>query len=292
MPLLKIQYGHFESGEFTPENSVSLDSIFKIFEENTQIIPLKYSYTINKPYIKFFLRNEGNYLKVSHYAKDAFQVDFYNILDKKLHTGNFYKKSTKQILANFAEENYEAINNKIPITNSNAKQFINSFENLDFTYSYKYKGYLFHILNSILILPFLGVLYLFFNQPFGLLELFMLCFFLLPMLLLIVFLIRIDLNYVKNSKGKIITISSGAQQIKFIQDEKELIFFKSDIREVITYESSGGRNPFMAYSFTKIILKNDIKIDISFMILENDRILNKLKRIPPKRIYVYYPYIK
>lgn len=292
MLYLKIQYGHYESGEFTSEISVTLDSLLKIFEENTQTISWKYSYTINKRYIKFYLRNEKSYLRVSHYAKDAFQVDYYNIQDKKLHSGNFYKKSTKQLLTYFAEENYEAICLKIPRNNNNAKLLINSFENLNFTYSYKYRGYLSHVLNSVLILPLLCPVYLFLNQTFDLPMLFMLCCFLSPFLLLIIFLIRIDLNYVKNSKGKIITISAGAPQIKYIQDNQELIFNKSDIKEVISYDASGGRNPFMAYSFTKIILKNDIKIDISFMILENDKILNKLKRIPSKRNYVYYPYIK
>jgi hypothetical protein len=292
MLILKIQYDSYEAGEFTAEQCVDIDTLLDIFEENTQIIQTKRSYTIKRPYIKFFLKNGDNYLKISHFAKDAFSVEYCNEPDDKLYVGNYYKKTIKQILVNFSENNFEALNKKIPRTNKNEKQLIKAFFKLDFTYLYRFRGYFDLIFNSILFFPLaIGGILLLFKTPLGFLSLFPLTFLLFPILILY-FLIRLNMNYVRNSKGKNITISSGLTTIKYVCDNHEIVFDKTDIKELLIYEASGYRNPYSNYSFARIILKNGVTIDISHMILDSYLISYKLNKIPSKRIRKIYPYIK
>jgi hypothetical protein len=292
MLILKIQYDSYEAGEFASEQNVNIDTLLDIFEENTQIIQTRRSYTIKRPYIKFFLQHGDNFLKISHFAKDAFSVEYCNEPDDKLYQGNFYKKTIKQILVYFSENNFEALNKKIPRTNKNEMQLIKAFYKLDFTYSYRYRGYFDMLFNSILFLPLAicGILLLYIT-PLGGLTLIPLIFLLSP-LLIICFLIRLNLNYIKNSKGKIITLSSGSTMIKYVYDNHTIEFNKSDIKELIIYHASAHRNPFSSYSFARLYLKNGTTIDISHMILDSYLVSYKLNRIPSKRIYKIYPYIK
>jgi hypothetical protein len=292
MLILKIQYDSYENGEFTAEHIVDIETLLDIFEENTQIIQTKRSYTIKRPYIKFFLQSEDNYLKISHFAKDAFSVEYCNEPDDKLYFGNFYKKTIKQILILFSENNIAELNRKIPRTRKSEKSLIKSFLKLDFTYSYRYKGYFDLILFSVLTLPFvISAIVLLFKTPTSYFILIPFLFFLFP-LSIPFFLIRLNLNYVKNSKNKSITISSGSSIIKYVQDNQAIEFDKSDIKELEIYEASGYRNPFSSYSFARIILKNGTSIDISHMILDSFSISYKLKIVPTKTIRKFYPYIK
>jgi hypothetical protein len=292
MLILKIQYDSCEAGEFSSEQSVNLDTLLDIFEENTQIIQTKRSYTIKRPYIKFFIQNEDNYLKISHFAKDAFSVEYCNEPDDKLYSGNFYKKTIRQIIIYFSENNFGAINRKIPRTKKNETALIRTFQNLDFTYSYRYRGYFDLTFFSVLFLPLcIGEILLLVDTPFSFLTLIPLTLLFFPILILF-FHIRLNMNYVRNSIGKNITISSGSKTITYIYDNHAIEFNKSDIKELIIYEASGYRNPFSFYSFARFILNNGVIIDISHMILDSYLISYKLKRIPTKTIKKIYPYIK
>jgi hypothetical protein len=288
---LKLQYDTFEEGEFTNEQNVSLESLLGIFEKNTEIIKSKWSYTITKPYIKFFIQIGQNYLRIQHFAKDAFTVHYCNDPDEKLYQANFYKKTVLNIITLFCQEKYEDLNKLIPRTSDNEAVLIKLFIKKDFIYHYKHRGLFFLVFNSVFNLVFFAG---FLIAAIGVRET---MFFFFPLLMALLFLsLTISLfvlenNYIKNSRNKTIQISSGSQKIVITNNEQRNEFNKSDISEVVFY-ANGSRSGFNEYSFSKIKFKDGRHFNISFMLIDIWILEYKLNGVKTRRENKFYPIMK
>lgn len=291
MLTLKLQYDTFETGEFTEEYTVDTNSILEIFEEHTKIIKTKLSYTISKPYVKFFLKNGENYLLVMHFAKDAFPIEYCNELDDKLYSGNFYKNSVKTILELFSNKSFDALNKAIPRTKKNGLSLIRCFKREDFTYNYKYGGLAWLIIHTVLTFPFIVII-----VAFGLKYSFNFAFFFISIIMSffpisVVMHFFLNYNYVKKSKGITIKISSGSSKITINHFNYLYEFEKSEIKEIKIYEAAGLRNPFNGYSFSRIVLNDNRAFNITNMIIEPYELEYKLRGIECKTLRKFYPYI-
>lgn len=292
MVTLKLQYDTFETGEFTEEQSVDTDTLIAIFKEHTEIVKTKYSFTICKPYVRLFVQDGNNFLEVKHFAKDVFAVDYCNDPDTKLYTGNFYKRSVITILELFADGNFEALNKAIPRTKKSEEVLVKQFKPEDFTYTYRYRGLWSLLFNIIMPLPLTLLWMIFivmsFSNPIYLFLALIFSYF--PAIL--VMLLLLNHNYIKNSKGKSIRISSGSPEIVYTNNGVVSVINKSEIKGFSTNVSSGPRNPFAGFSYTRIVLNDGSAIVISHLLLDPLFLKAKMLKISNKTVFKFYPYIR
>lgn len=111
---LKLQYKNYETGEFTEEKSVDKESLLSIFDQNTEIVHLRRTYTIKEPLISFYIKAGESYLRIMHFAKDAFTIWYCNEYETVLFKGYFYKKSTRKIIGLFIDNKIEELYELIP----------------------------------------------------------------------------------------------------------------------------------------------------------------------------------
>jgi hypothetical protein len=288
MTTLKLQYDNFDTGEFTEEKTVDKQTLLTIFDENTEIVKANRTYSIKRPLIKFYLRKGENYLCIMHFTKDAFKVWYCNDPDTRLFEGNYYKKNVRKLLELFFDNNLVELNKFIPRTTKSEKSLISLFMTSDFLYIYRPKGLIYLALCTLMFLP--GVylfIYLTFISQDKVLAIMTSIF---P--LIIIFHFILHFNYIKRSKNISIKVSSGSSKVVVYDDKKLYEFSKEDIKEVFQVTGSGFRNPYIGYSFSRIIL-NDSKIfDISYMIIEPYELKYKLSNVPTKQIARFYPFIK
>lgn len=288
MTTLKLQYEFYEEGEFTDEESVNYNSIKSIFEEKTEIIKTKSSFTINEPYTKFYIRNNNNYLKISHFAKDAFTVEYSNVIDNRFHSGNFYKKSIMPIIELFCNQNYLELNKIIPSTNKNVSELIKSYIAKDFTYHFSHKGIIWLLINCIITVALnIYIIGLILSKPI----LFIL---IIPSIFSVMLIMHffLHINHITKSKNSSIRISSGCPKIVYMNNSNKKEFDKSEILKVINYSGFPTKNPFANYSFTRVFLKDNSSIEIGYMIIDGYDLRYKLRKINFEIKYVFYPYIK
>lgn len=292
MVTLKLQYDTFETGEFTEEQTVDTDTLIAIFKEHTEIVKTNYSFTICKPYVRFFVQDGNNFLEVKHFAKDVFAVNYCNDPDTKLYTGNFYKRSVITILELFADGNFEALNKAIPRTKKSEEVLVKQFKPEDFTYPYRFRSSWNYIYSFIVLLPgslvWLYFIYISFSNPSNLFLALILSNF--PIIL--VMLLLLDNNYIKNSKGKSIRISSGSPEIIYTHNGEARVINKSEIKGFSTNVSSGSRNPFAGFGYTRIVLNDGSAIVISHLLLDPLFLKTKMLKIPNKTVFKSYPYIR
>lgn len=300
MTTLKLQYGNFETGEFTEEKSIDKESLLELFEQNTEIVPLYSTYTIKRPLIKFFVKTRENYLCVKHFAKDAFTVWYCNDLDKKVFEGNFYKESVIKILELFIDSKFDELDKFIPRTTKSKKALIKEFIAIDFIYAYKRRGVFFLIFYSVLSSPlyyiFLSFIFLVHNRSFVTIKLLLSTATLFLVLSVFpianLFLFRLYFNYTKHSKNISIKVSSGSANITIYNETEIVEFTKDEIKILLQYFGAGVKSPFALYSFSRIILNDNRVFDISYMIIDPYELQLKLSKVPTKRIDKFYPYIK
>jgi hypothetical protein len=289
---LKLQHDTFEEGEFTSEQDVSLEDLLTIFQNNSQIVKTKRAFTINRPYITFFIQEGENYLRLSHFAKDAFSVYYCNDPDDKLFIGNFYKKTVLKIISLFGQDQHDELVKLIPRTSESEKALIKLFIRDDFFYSYKLRGRGSLIFYTLLFLP--TGLFFFFTA----LKMFNTALFFFPLafglffIITLILLYRIQLNHINDSKFKTIKISSGSSIVEINDNGQSSVFNKSEIREVIFYYTLAFKNPFADYSYSKIILKNGTTFNISYMILDQLILSHKLSGVTTRDVHKYYPIIR
>ncbi len=293
MLTLKLQYGFYEPGEFTREEQVSLERLLEIFDECTGIIQFRRSFTIKRPQIGFYLQNDENYLKVRHFSRDVFSVEYCNESDPIVYFGKFYLKSIHHILFHFANRNFEALSKKIPPGTEKKSSFVKTFKKLNFTYTYRYLGYIPLFFSLLLFAPSIVLLLNeTFTEPFDLFKLGPAFFLMIILGVPLILTISLDINHYKHSKEKAITISSGSPVIIIKNGNNELVINKSEIREICFIRSSAWRAPFGFYEYSRIILNNGSKIDISDMILGFFKISRKANRIPTRNLEEFLPYVK
>lgn len=288
MMTLKLQYDHYETGEFTEEKSVDKETLLTIFDQNTELVPFHKTYTIKRPLIKFYIKKGENYLCVMHYTKDSFTLWYCNEPDTKLFEGNYNKKRARKIIELFIEDKFDQLNKFIPRTTYNEKLLIKSFIKSDFLYTYKKRGEFLLILYSAILSP---MHYLFLSSIFILHDLYLASIIsIFPIVNF--FLIMLHVNYIEHSKNTSIKISSGSKHVIVSKDGKTYEFNKGEIKILLQYIGVVGRNPFAQYGFSRIVLLDNRTFDISNMIIEPFELRYKISKVPTKCIEKIYPYIK
>lgn len=297
---LKLQYDSFETGEFTKEQEVDLHTLLTVFEENATIVKsyTRNRITINRPGVCLYLQDGQNFLRVQHFTKDAFTVDYCNDPDDRLYSGNFYKKSVKAILTLFAQQQHSQLCKQIPRTQRSESHTIKLFKEDDFVYHYKNQylfSYLFNLFAEIFLFIFFFAMLVFSIVEYDRMGAFILFPLILTLLLLalIISVLILQKNYLENSKNKSIKVSSGSPEIVITENGKRITFNKSDIREVLFCGNFSIRRRLSLNNFShiKIILKDKRVLNVTNMLIEGELLLHKLKNVPNKKVYQFYPYI-
>jgi hypothetical protein len=289
---LKIQYSHYETGEFTEEQPVDESTLLRIFKEHTELIETPHSFTIKRAFVTFYITNENHYLRIMHFAKNAFVVEYMNTTDNIPHMGNFYINTVEDIIIEFARGNYYCLVNKIPLPKEKNNPLLDElFEEKRFVYSYKRRGFwslLFFIamLSTLTIMYLLAIIAVFFSPI-------VILFIPFPLLLSfgIFYTFKIYATYKESSEGISIRITTGSSKFTLTKKNESKEFNKSDMKELRIYSTNQYKMPWGDYNFCRLIFNDKKTIDITFMIMDHWILESKFKGVPVIKIDKFYPYI-
>jgi hypothetical protein len=284
MAILKLQYIHYEPGEFTKEIVVDKENMLALFDDKTTFVLITRSYTIRIPLIKFFIRSEDNYLYIEHIKQNEFKVSYCSTDGTNLLEGNYYIHDVRKILELFMDARFEVLDKAIPRSNDNVMHLKSLFINHDFIYTYKEKNVFMLVAINILSLFFFFFIFVSVQNIYAeMASTFILLF--------VFFYLRLHFNYIKKSKNISIQVSSGTYKVVIWDGLKPYEFRKSDILEIRQYICYISRLPFHFYSFSRIILNDYQHYDISSMVLHHDSLKFKMASVKFRRISKIYPFI-
>jgi len=290
----KIQYIHSEVGEFQLNKYLTCERIIEIIIDETSERFLSNTSTIKHPNISFYLTNDDSYLKITHFAKNVYTINYTSNEIPEVRIGNFYFKSVVELVKLFCNSKKEEFLNRISKKEGKKKKMLKGFKEKSFEYFYNPYDVNFFFIIFYLTLSAIIIFSFAFtstkeNNDWGVLF-FVLSFFLIPCY----FLVRIHLNYIKFSKGISIKLSGGNETVIIHKYDEKFEFQKSDIKELLIFNPFFfmSDSPFELYGYSKFTLKNGMVFNISCLVMKIHEVRFKNWKIPMKIVKRYYPIIK
>jgi len=267
---VKIRKENFEDGEYTPEEYIECDEVIRFFEG--------FDWTKDAEHTSeclIFSNAAKKLFCIEKYSKDVYQLYVIDFL-----TRYYLHKTTRN--AGVIKALNKFINNQEPVdedkfVREGDKAFVNSFKARTFLY-------------DVTFLRQLGA------------SIFWLIYFALFFVGSIAFLIRLDsikitasifsififfwlpglivhINYLIHNRKMQIQISRGNKVFVVNQNGVSTSYSKDDIKEIIQYQSPGGKVSWAYYGFTRIIFNDNSSIVITNLLMDEFQ-LNYNKFLP------------
>jgi hypothetical protein len=275
--ILRVDFKTDIFREFDIDKEVSLNEFIEIFNEHTTLKETQNSYTINSPFINMYLINGSYYLKITHFAKDAFAISL-NIDGEKFgYTGKYYKDSIPKIVSAFSEYRIQDLKSYLKEKVSARKWSPIDFEVTDYTFFQK--GFFRpEMIPDIIIFFAINSLLFFVSDSIFMIVITITCSF-----SIISHQALFYINHYKCSKNIIVIISRNELKIRI--DGIEKIIKNNDIKSVV-YHSQRSMT-----TYSDVTLKNGNIFQFSEEIFNINKIANSslnIKTVLSNR----FPYIK
>lgn len=238
--ILRVDFKTDIFREFDIDKDVSLNEFIDIFNELTTLKETQNSYIISSPFMNMYLINGIYYLKITHFAKDAFILTL-NIKGEKYgFTGKYYKESISKIVSAFSENRIQDLKSYLKEKISARKWNPKDFEATD--YSFFQKRFFRPVMISDIVIFFAINSMLFFVSD----SIFMIVLTINCSFSIISFEALFYINHYKCSKNIIVNISRNELKIRIDGIEK---IIKNNEIESVVYHS---QRSYTTYSDVKL----------------------------------------
>lgn len=231
---------------------------------------------------------DGNLLKLEHFDKDIFVVDWGSESGDKVKVDSFPREKIADIITWFSEGSYSRLESILELQRGTFDELEKNFEENHANYTYNLRG--FELFTACGGFSWLYV-FLFFMIWMGTDFTAMLFISMVPAA---VGMMSIELygNYASLAKRMRLFIDGKDIRVEIGKDKWQ--FNKSDLMKmtIVTGKLDTFRNPFSPYEYIRLNLKNGEVINIPFMVIPLAKLRSKLRGIEVKVERQFYPRIK